>query len=60
MWWKGDKPHDNQLVLTLGLTKTDICLCPDKDDSSFLFNPFLIFSPKIMLHPAACNVEVLI
>jgi hypothetical protein len=41
MWWKDNKLYDIQLVLTLGLTKTEVYLCPDKKDNRLRFNPLI-------------------
>ena len=40
MWLKDKKLYDIQLVLTLGLTKTEVCLCPDRNDNCSRFKPF--------------------
>ena len=37
MWWKDNKLYDIQLVMTLGLTKTEVWLCPERNDSRSQF-----------------------
>ena len=40
MWWKYNKLYDIQLVLNLGLIKTEVCLRPGRNDNRSRFKPF--------------------
>ena len=51
MWWKDYKLYDVQLVLTSGLTKTEVCLCLDRNDNC------LLVDWRFYLAVTACSVS---